>query len=875
MLDALNSPAAPPSTVRREDYRPPDWLVPEIALEFELGAERTVVRSTLKVERNGAHEEPLRLDSEDLQLISVEVDGRPADFGYDEDVLTVAVPGDGASVTTVVELSPEANSQLMGLYESGGILCTQCEAEGFRRITPFPDRPDVLSRYRVKMIAEKARYPVLLSNGDPVGSGELEGGRHWAEWQDPFPKPSYLFALVAADLAANRDSFVTRSGRTVELGIWVREEDLAKTSHAMEALKTSMAWDEKVYGREYDLDVFNIVAVSDFNFGAMENKGLNIFNSSLLLADPETATDGDYERIESVVAHEYFHNWTGNRITCRDWFQLCLKEGFTVFRDQAFSADQRGAAVQRIKDVRALRARQFPEDAGPLAHPVRPSSYVKIDNFYTATVYEKGAELIRMLKTLLGDEAFRRGCDLYFERLDGTAATVEEFMACFTEAAGRDLSGFMRWYEQAGTPEVTIEAHYDAEARALDVRLSQATDPTPGQPEKAPVPIPVRLGLLDREGRPLGFSTSDGPADETVAVVTEQEVTIRLTEVMREPVVSALRGYSAPVKLVSSAPRDDGYVLLAADPDLFNRWEAGQALAAELILARAAGQPDPEGERRWAEAVGRSLSDQSSEAAFKALLLSPPSEADLALMVRPVDPQAIHDAREALRATLGTTLAEPLLRLHEELGDGGAFSADAEAAGRRALRNAALHLLVSAGVDGAVERAEAHLAASANMTDALGGLDALSRAGGEPYERALADFYARWKDEPLVVDKWFALQARGSQPDVLGRVMALTAHPAFEPKNPNRLRALVSTFASANPARFHAPDGGGYRFLVDEILAVDAFNPKTAARLVESLSGWRRLKPELGERARAELERLAAAPNLSKNVHELAAKALA
>jgi aminopeptidase N len=506
---------------------------------------------------------------------------------------------------------------------------------------------------------------------------------------------------------------------------------------------------------------------------------------------------------------------------------------------------------------------------------VRPSSYVKIDNFYTATVYEKGAELIRMLKTLLGDEVFRRGCDLYFERLDGTAATVEEFMACFEEAAERDLSAFMRWYEQAGTPELTIETDYDRDARTLEVRLRQATGPTPGQPEKAPVPIPVRLGLLDRDGRTLSFSTSDGTAEETVVVLTDDDVTVRLTDVAREPVVSALRGYSAPVKLVSSAPRDDGYVLLAADPDLFNRWEAGQALGAELILARAAGEPDAEGEQRWAEAVGRSLSDQSSEAAFKALLLSPPSEADLALMVRPVDPQAIHEAREALRSTLGAVLAAPLLRLHEELADGGAFSPDADAAGRRALRNAALHLLVSAGVEGAVRRAEAHLAASTNMTDALGGLEALSRAGGEPYERALADFYTRWKDEPLVVDKWFALQARGSQPDVLARVVALTTHPAFEPKNPNRLRALVSTFASANPARFHSPDGAGYRFLVDEILAVDAFNPKTAARLVEPLGGWRRLTPELGERARAELERLAGAPNLSKNVHELAAKALA
>ena len=867
-----------PQPVRLVDYRPPAFLVDEVALDFRLEPSATRVRAELTLRRNGDHSEPLRLDGVDLKLRRVAVDGRElaaSEYVQNDEGLTVPGAPDAFILETEVEIDPAANTALEGLYMSGGRFCTQCEAEGFRKITFFPDRPDVLARFTIRVEADKAAYPRLLANGNRVETGELEGGRHYAVWRDPFPKPAYLFALVAGELDVLPDTFTTTSGRQVALEIYVDPGQTARATYALDALKRAMRWDEAAFGREYDLDLFMIVAVRDFNFGAMENKGLNIFNSSLLLADPETATDSDYERIESVVAHEYFHNWTGNRITCRDWFQLCLKEGFTVFRDQEFSADQRDHAVQRIKDVRALRARQFPEDAGPLAHPVRPSSYVKIDNFYTATVYEKGAELIRMLKTLLGDETFRRGCDLYFERLDGTAATVEEFMACFAEASGRDLSGFMRWYEQAGTPRLAVESRYDAGARTLELRLKQSTAATPGQEEKVPAPLPVRVGLLDQEGRPLRFTGPEGETDETVIVIEDAETTVRLDGVAAEPVVSALRGFSAPVTLSSSASQEHRYILLASDPDLFNRWEAGQSLASDLILARAAGRPGETGERRWAEAVGRALADQSADHAFKALLLSPPSEADLALLMRPIDPQAIHAARETLRATLGRTLAEPLSRLHDDLAGGGDFSAAAEAAGRRALRNTALHLLVIAERPGAVTRAEGHLVAATNMTDALGGLEALSRAGGEPYERALAAFYERWRHEPLVVDKWFALQARGPQEDVLGRVVGLTTHPAFEPKNPNRLRALVSTFASANPARFHAPDGSGYRFLVDEILAVDAFNPKTAARLVEPLAGWRRLKPELAERAKAEVERLVGSPTLSKNVQELAAKALA
>ena len=648
-----------------------------------------------------------------------------------------------------------------------------------------------------------------------------------------------------------------------------------RAAYAMDALKRSMKWDEETFGREYDLDLFMIVAVRDFNFGAMENKGLNIFNSSLLLADPQTATDLDYERIESVVAHEYFHNWTGDRITCRDWFQLCLKEGLTVFRDQSFSADMRGEAVQRIKDVKALRARQFPEDQGPLAHPVRPSSYLKIDNFYTATIYEKGSEVIRMLKTLIGAEAFRKGMDLYFERWDGHATTVEEFIRCFAEVTDRDLTDFFAWYEQAGTPKVALKHSYDQASRTVEVELSQETAPTPGQPTKKALPIPVVLGLLDAEGRTLAFERDGQAVDETVVVLDGTTAKVTLTGVESAPVVSALRGFSAPVTLSSDARPADRYVQLAADPDLFNRWEAGQDLARALIVARARGAADEVAEERYAEALGRALADQASDPAFKALLLSLPSESDLALAIQPADPAAIHEAREALRLRLSLHLAEDLKRLHIGLQELGEFSPDAASAGRRALRNAVLDLLAANPRAEIGELADGHYRAAANMTDAMGGLSALMLIGGQLYEDALADFFERWKSEPLVIDKWFALQARDPDEGALGRVMGLTAHPAFDEKNPNRLRALVSTFANFNPARFHDPSGAGYRFLADQILAVDGFNPMTAARLVEPLGGWRRYTPELGALMKQELARIAATEGLSKNVYELAAKALA
>jgi aminopeptidase N len=869
-----------PQPIRLSEYRPPAFVIDEVRLDFRLEPKATRVKARLAMRRNGEHAQPLRLDGVRLKPISVAIDGRElaaSEYRITPEHLTIMAAPAAFVLETEVEIDPAGNSFLEGLYVSGGRFCTQCEAEGFRKITWFTDRPDVLARYTVRIEADKAAYPRLLSNGNLIDAGDLEGGRHYAIWNDPFPKPCYLFALVAGELDVLADSMTTMSGRTVELRIYVDTGMAERAAYAMDSLKRAMKWDEAVFGREYDLDLFMIVAVRDFNFGAMENKGLNIFNASVLLADPATATDLDYERIEGVVAHEYFHNWTGDRITCRDWFQLCLKEGLTVFRDQSFSADQRGHAVQRIKEVKTLRARQFPEDAGPLAHPVRPSSFLKIENFYTATVYEKGAEVIRMLKTLLGAQTFRAGMDLYFERWDGHATTVEAFVQCFADASGRDLSDFFAWYEQAGTPRVSVLGDYDEEGQALELTLSQVTEPTPGQPDKRALPTPILIGLLDDDGRVLPFRAPGGlaPVEQTLIVLEVPERTVRLEGVARRPVLSAMRGFSAPVNLTTNTPAKDRYLLLAADPDLFNRWEAGQDLARDLILARAAGAPDEVGEERYAEAMGRAMDDQSAEDAFKALLLTLPSESDLSLAQTPADPAAIHEARDAIRTRLAVHLGDTLRRLHGALQSGETFSPDAESAGRRALRNAALELLAADPRARNLERAIGHFRTAANMTDAMGGLSALAQFGGEAFDQALSDFFERWRQEPLVIDKWFAVQARSPSEDTLGRVLGLTAHPAFDARNPNRLRALVQSFAGGNPARFHDPSGAGYRFLADQILAVDAINPMTAARLVEPLGGWRRYAPALSALMREQLQRIVDTPGLSKNVFELANRALA
>jgi len=866
-----------PKAVFLRDYRPFPYLIDTIDLHCALHEDHALIRSTLSLRQRTGEGGPCRLNGRRLELIAITLNGRtldPADYALEEESLIILAPPAAFTLIITTRLRPQENTTLEGLYRSNGLFCSQCESEGFSTITFFPDRPDVLARYTTTIEADRASCPILLANGNPVGSALLDGGRHSATWEDPFPKPCYLFALVAGELDVLEDKLVTMSGRTVDLRIFVDPGMASRAAYAMDALKRSMKWDEQAYGREYDLDLFMIVAVRDFNFGAMENKGLNVFNSSLLLADPRTATDLDYERIEAVVAHEYFHNWTGNRITCRDWFQLCLKEGLTVFREQGFCADMRGEAVARIKAVKALRMRQFAEDQGPLAHPVRPNSYMKIDNFYTATIYEKGSEVIGMLKTLIGAEAFREGMDIYFDRWDGHATTVEAFIQCFAEASGQDLSAFFAWYEQAGTPRITVGGRYDEPARALELTLTQTNPPTNGQPDKKAVPIPVTVGLLDTEGRTLAFTRDGQAVDETVIVLDRPELKVTLTGVDSMPVISALRGFSAPVVMKTDAEPKERYVQLASDPDLFNRWEAGQDLAADLILSRAAGKPNEVGEERYAEAVGRALNDQASDEAFKALLLALPAETDLALLRSPVDPQAIHEAREALRERLAVHLNAELRRLHTGLQDLGEFSPDAAGAGRRALRNAALDLLSATGRNDVADIASGHYHAALNMTDAMGGLNALMNIGGPAFEDALAHFYDTFRDEPLVVDKWFALQGRDPGEGALGRILGLTTHPAFDARNPNRLRALVSSFANFNPARFHDPSGAGYRFLADQIIAVDRFNPMTAARLVDPLGGWKRLKPELGSLMKAELERIVAIEGLSKNVYELATRAL-
>ncbi|HEY3815068.1 MAG TPA: aminopeptidase N [Caulobacteraceae bacterium] len=868
-----------PSPIRLDEYRAPAFQVDEIELDFALEPKATRVRAKLVLRRNSEDPaQPLFLNGERLKPVRFAIDGRELaenEYILTDEGVTFVSPPDAFTFETEVEIDPQGNTALEGLYMSGGRFCTQCEAEGFRKITYFPDRPDVLARYTVRLDADKAAFPRLLSNGNLIESGDLDGGRHYAVWRDPFPKPCYLFALVAGELDELADDFVTMSGRRIDLRIYVDPGQAGRAEYAMDSLKRAMKWDEEEYGREYDLDLFMIVAVRDFNFGAMENKGLNIFNSSLLLADAATATDFDYERIEGVVAHEYFHNWTGDRITCRDWFQLCVKEGLTVFRDQGFSADMRGHAVQRIKEVRNLRARQFPEDQGPLAHPVRPSTYVKIDNFYTATIYDKGAELIRMLRQIIGDDAFRRGMDRYFESFDGQAVTVEDFVGCFTELSGERFDDFFRWYGQAGTPEVKVECVYDEHAKTVALTFRQSTAPTPGQAEKRPLPIPIRLGLLDADGRVQRFRPDGGDeTDELLLTLEDATRTLRLDGVEREPVLSALRGFSAPVKLAFEEPADDRFVRLAADPDLFNRWEAGQTLARDLILARARGKPDAEGEARYASAVGRAIAGQSADAAFKALLLQPPIEQDLALEMAPADPQALHDARDALRAAMAHALADELERVHDAYGAAESFSPDAESAGRRALRNAAMDVLAARGSQADRDRARRHFEGAHDMTAAMGGLTALMLLGGAAFDRALEAFYEQWKAEPLVIDKWFAIQGRAPDAGALGRVLGLTAHPAFDVKNPNRFRALVQNFAVNNPVRFHDPSGGGYRFLADQILVMDALNPNIAARLVEPLGGWRRYRPELAAKMRAELERIVAHPGISKNVLELAAKSL-
>ena len=874
--------ASVPKTVRLADYQPPAFLIDSVDLVFELGEAETRVKSRLSIRRNPAGDPaaPLRLDGEDLALVSLQLDGAALGgnaYNRNASGLTIPdVPGE-FQLDLETRIRPQENTALVGLYKSGGNFCTQCEAEGFRRITYFIDRPDIMARYTTTIVADKAAYPVLLSNGNPAGAGDAAGGRHWAKWVDPHPKPSYLFALVAGDLVPHRDSFTTGSGRVIPLAIWVRRGDEDKCAHAMASLKAAMRWDETRFGLEYDLEVFNIVAVSDFNMGAMENKGLNIFNTKYVLAKPETATDADYEGIESVVAHEYFHNWTGDRVTCRDWFQLSLKEGLTVYRDQEFSADQTSAAVRRIGEVRGLRAAQFPEDAGPLAHPVQPDHYMEIENFYTATVYQKGAEVVRMLATLLGRDGFRKGMDLYFRRHDNQAVTIEDFVAAMADANGRDLAAFLRWYHQAGTPEITYDDEYDPVSRSYTLTLAQRTPPTPGQPEKQPVVVPVAMGLIGPGGAPqpmkLVGEAAAGP-DSRVLVLDKAESSFRFEGVPARPVPSLFRGFSAPVR-IKGVPLERLKFLATHDSDPFARWDAQQQVGTALLLGAVAARQegreaplDPDLLAAFRETLRRADDDP----AFAAEMLALPGEAFLADQMEVVDVDGIHEVRERARREIAAALAPDLEQIYARLADRGPYRPDGPSMGRRALRNTALSYLALTGAKG-VALAKAQFDAAANMTDVIAALAVLVDRDDAVRDDVLRHFYDKWQKEELVVDKWFALQAMSRARDTLERVRKLKQHPAFDIRNPNRTRALIGAFAG-NQVHFHSGDGAGYAFLGEQIAALDPLNPNIAARLVQPFAKWRRFDPARQALIRRELERILARPNLSKNTYEQASKSL-
>jgi aminopeptidase N len=867
MADAAVAPAAPPE-IRREDYRPFPWLIPTIHLDFALGLEETIVTATIDVTPNPAAEPSpvLRLNGDGLELLQIELDGMESNAHVMEaDDLLVTLPGERHRLTIATRLRPDQNSQLMGLYASNGMLCTQCEAEGFRRITFFPDRPDVLSTYSVRMSGPKAQFPVLLANGNRTDAGE-EGGVHWALWHDPWPKPSYLFALVAGDLVARRDSFTTMSGRHVDLAIWVREEDLARTEHAMESLKRSMKWDEDAFGREYDLDQFNIVAVSDFNMGAMENKGLNVFNTKYVLADPETATDGDYDGVEGVIGHEYFHNWSGNRVTCRDWFQLSLKEGFTVLRDQLFSQDMGSAPVKRIEDVRVLRSVQFPEDSGPLAHPIRPDSYREISNFYTPTVYNKGAEVIRMMRTMAGPERFRAGTDLYFDRHDGEAATCEDFVSAIEDGARLDLTQFRRWYSQAGTPRVKAELR--TEGGTAWLHLSQSTPPTPGQPVKQPMPIPLRVALHDRDRNALG--------EERLIVLDSETGSFELGAAATAPALSINRGFSAPVAIERPIDRKELAFLARHDDDPFARYEAMQELVVGHLIEEAAGdRADAErkaGETAIIDALGAILDDTGLDDLMRGELMLLPGLTYLMEQVLLADPGAIHGAREALKCSVGRALADRLEALHARA-SGVPFGMGVAAKGARKVKSLALTFLAAADPARAATLAAAQYDAADNMTDRQGALMVLTGLPGAERTARLIDFYNRFQGNALVIDKWFSLQASSLHPEVLAHVKALAEHPDFTLKNPNRVRALYMAF-TGTPHGFHAASGEGYRLIADLVLALDPLNAQTAARFVPALGRWRRIEPARAALMRGELERIAAAPALSRDTYEQVTRSL-
>jgi aminopeptidase N len=880
----MRSETAP--AIRLEDYEPPAYRIDKVLLNVDLHPSATKVTAALSLRRQEGTSAgtPLVLDGDELVLASVSLNGEPLPEGVytaTADRLEIhAPPSDPFELTLVTTLNPDANTKLMGLYRSSGTYCTQCEAEGFRRITYFLDRPDVLSVYTTRLEASRPDCPVLLANGNLQEAGEIEGtDRHYAVWHDPHPKPAYLFALVAGDLAEVPDRFTTASGKEVSLNIYVEHGKEALCTWAMDSLKRSMRWDEEAFGREYDLDVFNIVAVSDFNMGAMENKGLNIFNDKYVLADPETATDQDYANIEAVIAHEYFHNWTGNRITCRDWFQLCLKEGLTVFRDQEFSSDMRSRPVKRIADVRLLKSHQFPEDAGPLAHPVRPRTYHEINNFYTATVYEKGAEVVRMLKTLLGEQDFRAGLDLYFDRHDGEATTIEAFLACFEEAASTDLAQFTLWYEQAGTPVVTVETAHDPDSKTFTVSLSQEIPPIAGQKTSRPAVIPLRFGLLGPNGEDLEAGDPEGAkVNGDVIVFDKAHQVVVFRNIASAPVLSLLRGFSAPVRLNQHLQADELRFLAAQDPDPFNRWQAVQTLAMQDLVRLTelyrSGETGTPGDAVIA-VFAAVLDDTSLDEALRAQALTLPSEADIAQEIgKDVDPDAIHAARQTLRHAIARHLGDNLLSFVNVDAAQGGFSPDAASAGKRALANRALHYYAATGAADAAEVVWDRFARADNMTDRLAALTLLVHDHLPREEEALEAYRQRHKDSSLAMDKWFMTQATAPGNATLDGVKALRAHPLYDAGNPNRVRSLLQSFATGNPTQFARPDGAGFELIAESVLDIDTRNPQVASRLLTSFRSWRALDPQRSALAESALLRISSCENLSRDSRDIVDRTL-
>ncbi|MFW2389019.1 MAG: aminopeptidase N [Polyangiales bacterium] len=861
--------------IYRKDYRVSDFLIDSVDLDFDLSPEATRVRTTMRVRRNPASETgtgDLALHGDELELLSVRLDGASLDpdrFRVDSQGLRVLSVPDRFELETEVLVRPAENSKLMGLYTSSGTFCTQCEAEGFRRITYYLDRPDVMARFTTRIEADRSCYPVLLSNGNRVGAGELPKGRHWVRWEDPFPKPSYLFALVAGDLHCHRGSFTTASGREVALEIWVEHSNADKCEHALASLRSAMKWDEDTYGLEYDLDIYMIVAVDDFNMGAMENKGLNVFNSKYVLAKPSTATDDDYEAIEGVIAHEYFHNWTGNRVTCRDWFQLTLKEGLTVFRDQEFSADMTSRPVQRIKDVTRLRNAQFAEDAGPLAHPIRPESYIEMNNFYTATVYEKGAEVVRLYQTLFGRDGFRKGLRRYLETNDGLAVTCDDFRQAMASANGADLQRLERWYSQAGTPAVAAKGDWDESTQTYTLAFSQSQRAIAEADEPKPLPIPIRVGLLGADGNDL-----EGTA--RTLQLEEAEQSFSFEGIRACPIPSIGRGFSAPIKLQMERSHDELAFLMANDSDPFNRWEAGQRLAMGILLGlvdRAASDQPLELHAALVPAFRKVLHDPSLDGSIKAMTLQLPSEELIAQELSAVDPDTVHRARDFVVRELGAQLRDDWMSVYAQHARG-SDALDKTQIDRRRMKNRALQYLAALGEPDTTALAAEQFAAATGMTDYEAAFRCLVDLDGPETDRATDSFYQRWQSEPLVLDKWFRIQAMSNAPSAFDRAVALSGHPAFTLANPNRARSLLYAFAAGNPVAFHRPDGKGHGFVAEQVLRLDGINPQVASRIVSCFNQWRRYESTRRESMKSELERIARAPGISKDVSEIVDRAL-